>query len=95
MPAGNKPGTSRASAPSLKRKSIGRAASSYNLEFPLSLRGQKMHTLPDQTARKPAPKKAAKKTAAKKSTYEKLKSNGWGGLLKTFDTGTIDKLKAM
>lgn len=54
-----------------------------------------MHTLPDQTARKPAPKKAVKKTASKKSTYEKLKAKGWGGLLKTFDTGTINKLKAM
>ena len=54
-----------------------------------------MHTLPDQTARKPAPKKVAKKIAAKKSTYEKLKAKGWGGLLKTFDAGTINKLKAM
>ncbi len=54
-----------------------------------------MKTLLDQVAPKPAPRKAAKKAALKKSSYEKLKANGWGGLLKTFDAGTINKLKAM
>lgn len=54
----------------------------------------------DQAAPKLAPKKAAKqgaarKAAVKKSSYEKLKANGWGGLLETFDAGTISKLKAM
>ena len=83
----------------MNRGSIARAASSYNLAFPQSVWGKDMHTSPDQTARKPTPrpasKKSVRKTAAKKSSYEKLKANGWGGLLKTFDIGTINKLKAM
>ena len=47
------------------------------------------------TAPKAAPKKAApKKTTVKKSLYDRLVANGWGGLLKTYDAGTIKKLKA-
>ncbi len=54
-----------------------------------------MQTLLDAAKRKPAAKKVAKKASRKKSSYDKLIANGWGGLLKTFDAATIDKLKAM
>lgn len=46
-------------------------------------------------AKKTAIKKTATKRAGKKSSYDKLIANGWGGLLKTFDAATINKLKAM
>ncbi len=46
-------------------------------------------------AKKTAVKKTATKRAGKKSSYDKLIANGWGGLLKTFDAATINKLKAM
>ena len=46
-------------------------------------------------AKKTAVKKAATKRAGKKSSYDKLIANGWGGLLRTMDSKTIEKLKAM
>ena len=45
-------------------------------------------------APKPGVKPAATK-AVKKTSYDKLRSNGWGFLLNTLSPGTIKKLKGM